>query len=186
MDKLNLKNHFLIAHDTEINNPFYRAVVYVCEHNADGAMGFVINRNAGIALDVIFESMEIQLTGSPLMHKPVLLGGPLQEATGFILHSKCQDWNSTISVSDKICVTTSKDILQDMVNQTGPTQLEMVLGYSGWAPGQLEQELQNNCWLSCPAQENIIFEIPIEQRWNAAIRSLGIDPSQLVSDVGHA
>lgn len=186
MDKINLQNQFLIAQSTDVLNPFHRTVIYVCEHNPEGAMGLVINRPTGLNLSEVFTSMEIVIENYSIATEPVLAGGPMQENVGFVLHSQHGSWNSSLNVSPEFTVTTSKDILHDIAEHDTLSNHLVFLGYSGWAANQLEQEIQNNVWLTCPAQANILFSTPIEARWEAAIRSLGIEPSQLVNAVGHA
>lgn len=186
MNSLNLKNHFLIAQEAENNSPFYRTVIYICEHNTDGAMGFVLNRSSSLFLDEIFTSLEITIAGDQLAGKPVLLGGPCQETTGFILHKSQGEWSSSFEVGDEITVTTSQDILKAMANNTAPEPYQMILGYSGWDANQLEHELEKGYWLTCPADADIVFNLPLAERYDAAIRLLGIDPIQLVSEAGHA
>lgn len=186
MNHLNLQNQLLIAQDKDNHGAFHRTVIYICEHNVQGAMGFVINRSAGIELETVFESMEIQIAIAKPPSFPVLAGGPLQEAVGFVLHDTPYTWESSLVVSDTISITTSKDILQAMAKQQGPKNSQMILGYSSWSQGQLEQELKNNYWLTCPADKDILFSLPLNQRWNAAVRSFGIEPNQLISESGHA
>lgn len=186
MDEINLQNQFLIAQNTDVNSPFHRTVIYVCEHTSQGAMGLVINRSTGLNLAEVFTSMEIVIDNYSIASEPVLAGGPVQENVGFVLHTPQHEWDSSLNVGDELTVTTSKDILQEMANKEGLSEQRIFLGYSGWAPNQLEQEISNNMWLTCPARAEIIFSTPIEQRWEAAIRSLGIDPLQLISIPGHA
>lgn len=186
MNKINLQNQFLIAQNTDIANPFHRTVIYVCEHTPQGAMGLVINRSTGLNLSEVFTSMEIVIDNYTVESEPVLAGGPLQENVGFVIHAQPGSWDSSLNVSPDITVTTSKDILYNIAEHDDLSNQLVILGYSGWEPNQLEHEIQNNAWLTCPAQANILFATPIEQRWNAAIRSLGIEPCQLVSTAGHA
>ena len=186
MNKINLQNQFLIAQNTDANNPFHRAVIYICEHTCEGAMGLVINRPTGLNLSEVFTSLEIVIDNYTMATEPVLAGGPVQENVGFVIHSEQGSWDSSLSISPEITVTTSQDILQNIAVDNALSNQLVILGYSGWAPNQLEQEIKSNAWLTCPATADILFSTPLESRWEAAIRSLGIEPSQLVNVVGHA
>lgn len=186
MNVTSLQNHFLIAHDNHPDDPFYKTVVYICQHNDSGTMGLVINRRCGLIATELFSALEIVLHDQSLQNKPVLCGGPVQEDVGFVIHTDEGQWESSFDINENVTVTTSKDIMQAIADAHGPKNSLFLLGYSGWEPHQLEQELERNVWLTCPASEEILFNTPIEQRWDAAIHSLGIDPSQLVHQTGHA
>lgn len=178
----NLRNHFLIALHGENDSLFHRSVIYICDHNAQGALGLVLNKPTGLHLTEIFQSLEIKVANPLLAKTPVFIGGPVQEEVGMVLHDGVLTWQSSVATSSLLNVTTSRDILFAMAEEKGPEKVFFSLGYSGWSPGQLEEEVARDFWLVCPAQEKIIFEVPIAQRWEAAIRSLGIEPSQLVSN----
>lgn len=182
-----LQNHFLIAMPT-LNDPYFeRSLMYVCEHNADGAMGLVINSPTQMTLKQLLEQADKDAqVEQDKAEQIILAGGPVSQERGFILHSPQSGWSSSILLSDDIMVTTSKDILGVLGNQHGPKRSLVTLGYAGWTAGQLEQELQDNAWLTVEADTHILFETPIHQRWQAAVNKLGVDVWQLAPDSGHA
>ena len=134
----------------------------------------------------IFEQLEIELPGGPLGERQVLRGGPMQTDRGFVVHRAGGEWDSTLKVSDKIHVTTSRDILAAMARGDGPMEAIVALGYAGWDGGQLEDEIKANAWLSAPADAGIIFDLPFESRWHAAARLLGVELSRISSISGNA
>lgn len=179
-----LKDHFLIAMP-ELKDPaFDRSVTYICSHDGNGAMGIVINNPTDLNLSEVLEQLEI--TGPHGHDKTVLLGGPVHQDHGFILHQEQGDWRSTLSVTDDIHVSTSKDILTSLAEGTGPNQYIIALGYAGWEAGQLEQELLDNTWLTVEADKEVIFNIPEKEIYQSALKLLGIDESFLSSEAGHA
>jgi putative transcriptional regulator len=182
----NLTNHFLIAMPGLQDPNFCRTVTYLCEHNAQGAMGIVVNRQMDIQLGDILEQMQITCTELTQPQQPVYIGGPVSLDRGFVLHSSGSRWNSTLEITTKISITTSQDILEAMACGRGPARTLVALGYAGWSPGQLEKELSANAWLSGPADPAIIFDLPVEQRWHAAARLLGVNLDTLSSEAGHA
>lgn len=182
----NLTGHFLIAMPSLNDGFFNQTVTYICEHNETGSFGIIINQETDITLNQIASEMKLETTVDYNKDKSVYIGGPVDQGRGFILHRPAGDWQSSITVKNDVALTTSKDILQAIVNNEGPEDCIVALGYAGWAPGQLESEMANNTWLSCPADEQIIFNTPVEKRWEAAANLLGIDLSLLSSDAGHA
>ncbi len=185
-DASNLTDHFLIAMPGLDDPNFSRTVTYICEHNERGAMGIVVNRPIGLELGDILVQMDIADVAEPVRRLPVYLGGPVQPERGFVLHPHDRLWGSTLQVSNEISVTTSRDILEAMAAGQGPQHALVALGYAGWGEGQLESELSANTWLSSRADPQIIFELPLEQRWQAAASLLGIDLSLISGDAGHA
>lgn len=179
-----LKNQLLIAMPNLDDGNFSRTVTYICEHNEQGAMGIVLNRPSELRLSDIFEHMNID-TSSDSRQK-VFIGGPVEEDRGFVLHSHTDNWASTMQITENISISTSKDILEAMAKGDGPQKTFVALGYAGWAAGQLEQEIQNNAWLSGPSDEQIIFDTPSEQRWKAAAKRIGVDLTLLSQEAGHA
>lgn len=165
---------------------FFHSVTYICEHNEQGAMGIIINHPLDIALSDVLEHMDMAANKSTTADQPVYLGGPVQPERGFVLHEPLGKWDSMLAVTEAIGVTTSRDILQALNDGTGPGRNLVALGYAGWSAGQLEQELAENTWLTCPADSAIIFDTPIEKRWSAAAASLGIDLNALSDEIGHA
>ncbi len=181
----NLTNHFLIAMPGLQDPNFYHTVTYICEHNDHGAMGIVINRPMTIKLGEILEQMEILATPAAV-NRPVYVGGPVQVDRGFVLHPSERRWDSTLEITPEISVTTSRDILEAMATVEGPNMSLVALGYAGWGSHQLEDEMAANAWLSGPADLDIIFERPAEERWEAAARLLGVGLNLMSGDAGHA
>ncbi|MFP4154989.1 MAG: YqgE/AlgH family protein [Halothiobacillaceae bacterium] len=185
-ETLDLTDHLLIAMPGMGDENFTHAVAYICEHNERGAMGLVINHPMELSMGEIFDHMEITCTIESIRSRPVFSGGPVQVERGFVLHTPNGDWDSSMSITDEIGLTTSRDILQAMAEGAGPGLSLIALGYAGWGEGQLEREIQENVWLSTPATREILFDIPVEQRWQAAAGALGIDINLLTSEAGHA
>lgn len=188
---LNLSNHFLIAMPSMPEDPvFSGSVVYLCEHNAGGALGVIINKPTDMSIDTLLDRIDLELeimpNGVPLDRKPVMFGGPVQIERGFVLHAPVEHYSSMMTVSDDIVLTTSKDVLEAVAHGEGPKRILVTLGCAGWSPGQLEREIANNGWLTVRADPNIVFDLPIEQRFDAAMRLLGIDPLMLSGTAGHA
>ncbi len=181
-----LTGHFLIAMPSLNDSFFNQAVTYICEHDENGCFGIIINQPAGITLKQIISEMKIESGHRYDTTKPVFIGGPVEQGRGFILHRPVGQWQSSLQVNDSVALTTSKDILQAIANDEGPADSIVALGYAGWAAGQLEQEMVSNTWLSCPADEQIIFNTPAEKRWHAAADLIGVDLSLLSHDTGHA
>lgn len=178
------KNHFLIAMPALKDPSFEHSITYICSHDKNGAMGIVLNNPTDLDLSEVFEQLEIE---GPHGHgRPVLLGGPVHQDHGFILHKDKGDWRSTLSITDDLHVSTSKDILTSLANGTGPSNYKVALGYAGWESGQLEQELLDNTWITVEASEEIIFSTPENEMYQAALKLLGIDEMFLSSDAGHA
>jgi putative transcriptional regulator len=185
-DHVSLKNQFLIAMPGLADPNFSRTVTYVCEHGSHGAMGIVVNRPSELRLADVLEHMQIAEAIPHSGDQTVYVGGPVETERGFVLHSHTDSWDSTMEVTDEISITTSRDILEAMARGEGPARSLVALGYAGWGAGQLEDELQHNAWLSGPADPSIIFDLPVEQRWEAAARLLGVDLRLLSTDAGHA
>ncbi len=186
MSEFNLTNHFLIAMPAMTDPFFAKSLTYVCEHSEQGAMGIVVNRPISLTLSELFAQISMPLKPSELEDVLVHFGGPVQTDRGFVLHEAGGKWQSTLQVNDKIGLTTSKDILQAVGEGQGPRHLLVTLGYAGWSEGQLEQELADNAWLSVPADEHILFDLPAEEKLPAAMKLLGIDFATLSEEAGHA
>ena len=181
-----LINHFLIAMPQLDDPHFFHSVTYICQHNAEGALGVMINRPLNMRLQEVFEQLDIDNQDARLAEQPIYFGGPVQPDQGFVLHRPGQEWGGTLQISDEIALTTSSDILRDIAHHHGPGETLIALGYAGWGAGQLEQEMAQNAWLSVPANASIIFDLPFEQRWRAAASLLGIDLTLISGEVGHA
>ncbi|MBV7297825.1 YqgE/AlgH family protein [Enterovibrio paralichthyis] len=188
---MNLKNHFLVAMPGMVDDRFKHSVVYMCEHNEDGAMGLMINQPINISVEKMLEQIELDreqvvITHPVSLSQPVLFGGPVSEDRGFVLHKHKKLFGSSIQLSDDLTVTTSKDILSILGTNEEPEQFLVALGYAGWDAGQLEQELADNSWLTIEADPAVIFDTPINERWEKALKQIGIDAINLSSDIGHA
>ncbi|WP_420814628.1 YqgE/AlgH family protein [Oceanicoccus sagamiensis] len=181
-----LKDHFLIAMPSIGDGIFAHSITYICEHNEQGAMGIVINHPLDLSLDEIFEHLEIDNIQTPHSDQ-ILAGGPVHMDRGFVLHRNTEThWDSTISVSDQIALTTSQDILTAIAHDEGPSDSIVALGYAGWSEGQLESELADNAWLTAPADSDILFNTPIEHRAKAAAAKMGVDLALISPTAGHA
>ncbi|MFV0368675.1 MAG: YqgE/AlgH family protein [Hyphomicrobiaceae bacterium] len=193
-----LEGQLLIAMPRMIDRRFRRTVIYLCAHSDEGAMGLIINQEAdnidfadllerlGLADGedgiISFDEMSADLAS-----KPVHIGGPVETGRGFVLHSS--DYfvtNSTLPIRDGVCLTATLDILRAIATGEGPARMLLALGYAGWSPGQLESEIQANGWLHCPADHDLIFNTDNEAKYSRALAKIGIDPSHLVADAGHA
>jgi putative transcriptional regulator len=182
-----LRSHFLIAMPSMQDARFSHTVTYLCEHNAQGAMGIVINRPLDISFDDIFVHLDI--TDFAHHHdQRVLAGGPVQTDRGFVLHRRGDEkrWQSTLHVTPEISLTTSRDILDAIAHDDGPQDSLIALGYAGWGPGQLERELGANAWLTVPADPSVLFDVPSEKRAQMAAARLGINLDLLSGTCGNA
>lgn len=181
-----LANHFLIAMPSMLDPNFSRGVTLLCQHGEDGAMGILVNRVSDFTLGEVLGQMQIEARDPALASTPVLLGGPVQPERGFVLHDGGDRWDSSFRVSERLSITTSRDILVSMAEGDGPRHSVVALGYAGWTAGQLESELQENAWLTVPVDEAILFETPLERRWQAAARLVGVDLDRLAGYAGRA
>ena len=181
-----LANHFLIAVPALDDPNFARGVTLLCEHNEDGAMGLLVNRLSDYRLGEVLEQMEISTELPGIAEDTVLVGGPVLPDRGFVLHDGGDEWPSTMRVAPGLAVTTSREILAAMARGTGPRRHLVALGFASWSAGQLEQEIADNAWLTVPADQAIVFDTPLELRWQAAAKSLGVDLGQFAGYVGHA
>ncbi|MEK8024723.1 YqgE/AlgH family protein [Pseudaquabacterium rugosum] len=197
-DRINLTNQFLIAMPGMADDTFAGSVVYLCEHNEQGALGLVINKPTDITLEQLFEKIEVPLDVPALAVQPVFFGGPVQTERGFVLHESLTEadgasphphprpYNSTLSVPGGLVMTTSKDVLEALARGEGPARVLVTLGYSGWGAGQLEEEIGRNGWLTVDAAPEVIFDTPVDRRYDRALGLLGIDPRMLSAEAGHA
>jgi len=181
-----LNNQFLIAMPALEDPNFAQTVTLICEHSERGALGIVINRTLPMTLGEVFEQLGLDASRSRVNDQPVLQGGPVQTERGFVLHSPTGKWESSLPFSERMHLTTSRDILDALAAGEGPASAVIALGYAGWDAGQLEEEMARNAWLTVPADERVVFATPVDQRWQAAARLLGIDLFTLSSDAGHA
>lgn len=191
---MQLTDHFLIAMPSMLDPVFGGTVVYVCEHTDNGALGLIINKPTDLTLDVLFERLELKLEIEPGSEpgterrgpSSVLFGGPVQVERGFVLHAPHGSYSSTMQVNDQVVLTTSRDVLEAAAAGSGPARMTVTLGCAGWSAGQLEEEIARNGWLTVPADPAIIFDLPLQARFTAALKLLGIDPHMLSGQAGHA
>ncbi len=186
MKAVNLTNHFLIAMPAMQDPYFARSLTYICEHSEEGALGIIVNRPTDMTLGSLFEQIEIPLADDSVSGQPVYFGGPVQMDRGFVLHSPVGKWTSTMAMNEDLGLTTSKDILEAVSNGSGPGRFMLTLGYAGWGAGQLEEELAQNAWLTVPASTDVIFDLPVTERFEAAMGLLGINLMTLSDQAGHA
>jgi len=186
MSDFNLTGHFLIAMPAMQEGFFAGTLTYICEHNDNGALGIVVNRPISLTLGEMFDQINIPLHQPELEKMPVHFGGPVQTERGFVLHDTQEDWQSTLRINKKMALTTSRDILEAMGEGRGPGNVIVTLGYAGWDQGQLEHEITENTWLTVPASEHILFDLPPEERLAAAMALLGVSYASLADEAGHA
>jgi putative transcriptional regulator len=188
--RIDLTNQFLIAMPGMADETFAGTVVYLCEHTERGALGLVINKPIDIKLKNLFEKVELASPREPLAEQPVFFGGPVQTERGFVLHEPKGEgigsYNSTMEVPGGLSMTTSKDVLEAMAEGGGPSRVPITLGCSGWQAGQLEDEIGRNGWLTVDADPAVIFDTPVEKRYERAVSLLGFDPRMLSQEAGHA
>ena len=185
--QISLRNHFLVAMPGLHDPNFAHSVSYLCDHTSEGAMGIVINRPLDLSWHDIFDHLDIDDSHTRIGAESVLAGGPVQVDRGFVLHRPSHhEWESSLVVTSDIVLTTSLDIITALAAGEGPESSLMALGYAGWGAGQLEIELAANAWLAVPADPQILFELPYDQRAAAAARKLGVDLSLLSAEAGHA
>jgi putative transcriptional regulator len=200
---IDLKHHFLIAMPGLEDETFARSVIYMCEHSARGAMGLIINKPSDISMRLLFDKVELPLRREDLMQNPVGHGGPVQTERGFVLHDplhaafpdplstdkpkqEVSVYASTLTVPGGLEMTTSRDVLEALSSGAGPRRVLVTLGYSSWGEGQLESELGENTWLTVPASADVIFEVPMAERYDRALDLLGLKSWMLSPDAGHA
>lgn len=186
----NLVGQFLIAMPNQLGDAFERTVVYICEHNASGALGLVVNRSADVTISDVLTKLdvvdEMSIQYAAHASESVLVGGPVQTERGFVLHAPFHEYAATIKINDNVGLTSSRDILEDLARGQGPDKMLLALGYAGWGAGQLEAELARNAWLTVPADEHVLFETLPRERYQQAMRLLGFDAAMLSDQAGHA
>ena len=181
-----LANQMLIAMPTMDDPNFSRSVTYMCQHDAEGAMGIGVSRCANFRLIEVLEQMKISTALPEVAAQPVFLGGPVQNDRGFVLHEPCGDFLSSMRLRGGLCLTTSRDLLEAIAQGEGPRHYLVALGFSGWGEGQLEAEILQNSWLNAPVSRELMFSTPIEQRWQKAAALMGVNWHAVAGYVGHA
>ncbi len=186
MNANNLSNQYLLATPSIKDPLFASSMVYLCDHSEDGSMGMVVNHLSDQNLGDIFEQLNINCFNLNILETPVFIGGPVNLQQGFVLHTPPSHWEKTLQVSPHICLTSSKDILEAIANDEGPEHFLVLLGFSGWSAGQLEQELQSNSWLTAISSEQITFNKNIDAKWQMAFDTLGFNLEKLSPTTGNA
>jgi putative transcriptional regulator len=181
-----LSNHFLIAMPGMADPYFAKTLTLICEHSDKGAIGVVVNKPIDLTLASLFGEINIALEDAVLRETNVLFGGPVLMDRGFVLHQPLGEWSSTLKIDDELGLTTSKDILEAIAAGTGPSRVLVTLGYAGWGPGQLEDEVARNGWLSVDANVDVVFTLPPGERLGAAMALLGLNYGNLSDVAGHA
>jgi putative transcriptional regulator len=187
MDQLDFTNHFLIAMPSMVDSCFSSSIVYICQHNGHGALGLIVNKPIDMDIDDLFLTLGINTKKNRCRGHDVFFGGPVETEYGFIIHRYSRDWRSTIRLTSGMALTTSTDILESIAHGTeiGDFDALISLGCCGWAEGQLEKEIKMSAWLVVPAKAELMFQVPIEERYDSALSSLGIKPEQISIKTGH-
>ena len=186
-ESASLTGHFLIAMPGMGDPNFARGITFICQHNQDGAMGLIVNRLSDYRLGDVLQQMNMPCGRKAVAAAPVLVGGPVQPERGFVLHAAGQrEWESSYRINSELAVTTSRDILAAMADGDGPARVLVALGYAGWGAGQLEQELRENAWLTVQADDHVLFDTALDERWGAAVALVGVNPANLTSYSGRA
>lgn len=180
---MDLNQQILIALPDMQDNRFNKAVILICEHNEDGAMGLILNNPMEINTEQVFTDLELN---TPFQNHTVLNGGPLNKNCGFVIHNNNQSYSSSIKIQKDLTLTTSKDLLEEISNHKFTNKWQFILGYSGWTKDQLEAEMAENTWLTCPVNLDLIFNTPKELLWEKALSLIGINDYQSISGIAHA
>ncbi len=181
-----LTNQLLIAMPGMADPNFSTTVTLICEHNDDGALGIIINRPLNLKMSGLFEQLAVDNPDPDVAQSPVVAGGPVGTERGFVLHDNADTFENTVDVSGDIKLTLSRDVIDALASGHGPAKSLVAIGYAGWEPGQLEDEILANSWLNVPATPELVFDTPFEQRWDSAARTLGIDIASISPEAGHA
>lgn len=184
MSKQFLTHRCLIAPPDLADDFFAHTVVYIARHDEDGAQGIIINRPSGLQVKELLNDLDIE--ADHVRPHEVLQGGPLRPEAGFVLHTGQPTWHSSIAMGENLCITTSKDILDAIAQNQGVGRYQIALGYASWGKNQLEDEMNRGDWLICDSDMDLIFNLPYDDRWDAAYKKIGIDRSWLSSEIGHA
>ena len=184
-EPIDLSNQFLMAMPGMVDGEFAGTVIYLCEHGPKGALGLVINRPTDLSVAGLLEKIDLNLEIALPQNAAVYFGGPVHTDRGFVLHSPSGSFSSSIRLG-QLALTTSRDVLEAVARGNGPDKMLVTLGYAGWGAGQLESEIAQNAWLTVPANADVIFATPPEDRYAAALKLLGIDPAMLSGVAGHA
>ncbi|NCT56299.1 MAG: YqgE/AlgH family protein [Legionella sp.] len=182
---LALRNHLLAAMPVLHGTIFERSVVYVCEHQPEGAVGLMINRPLEYSLSFMFDQLHIKSDRSEQRHKPLLLGGPMQPERGFVIHRPCGNWRSSLVLDDDVTITTSNDIIRAIAQNHGPKDSLVALGFVAWGEKALDKEIEEQ-WLVCPYEPELLYEVPFDERWEKTAETIGVNVGHIMPGAGHA
>lgn len=190
-NRLDLTGQILIAMPAMQDPYFSKSVILICNHDEDGAMGMILNHPLKLNVGDLFEQLDMACEVEQQQARPVYFGGPVQVERGFVLHAPATEFNTTMGLSSTLAMTSSKDILEAAARDEAPQDMFIALGYTGWAAGQLEQEIQDNAWLTLPLTEDhqlhkLIFKLPSDDKLTWAMQQLGVDFATLSEVAGHA
>lgn len=185
--KLSLAGQFLVAMPQFENSTFSNSVIFICEHDEEGAMGLIVNKPASLEVQELFARTDIEPAQARMINQPVYCGGPVSSDRGFVLHSADRVWDSSLIINQQTALTTSLEVLQSIANgHDCPSNYLIALGCANWSPGQLENELSMNFWLTCPFDQQLLFSEPVQRRYQSTFSTMGFDPTAISSFVGHA
>ncbi len=182
---LSLRSHLLVAMPSLHGGYFERVVIYVCEHQPEGAVGLIINQPLQYPLSFMFDQLHIESGDAKQKNQPLLFGGPVQPERGFVIHRPFGHWRSSLLLSDDVTVTTSNDIIRAIASNKGPSDALVTLGFVAWGEGQLDEEIEDQ-WLVCPYQPELLYNTPFDKRWEKTAQSIGVDLNHLIGKAGHA
>ena len=185
-DGAHLDGQLLLAMPALADPNFYRSAVLICEHGDEGALGLIVNRPMQLELGAVLDQLDLNAVREDIARLPVYSGGPVEAQRGFVIHDAVDAFPDSLNLGNNLAVSGSSEILSAISECRGPARFMVALGYADWGPGQLESELRENAWLSVPASPELIFEIPVNERWRKAAIQIGIDPLQLSSESGQA
>lgn len=185
---MDLSSTILIATSKWNNTIYEKTLIFICEHHEQGSVGLICNRPTSFTLDYICEQLNVDSSASTHKDMPLLFGGPLQPERGFVLHEPKGNWRSSLVIDEKhVTLTTSNDIIKALATNKGPEKVMIALGYSGWEPTKLEEEIRDDLWLVAPFYPELLYEVPFAKRWHQAGLMLGVDMDQIISGrAGHA
>ncbi len=187
MDKaMSYRGYLLVAMPALQGGEFERSVIYVCEHQPEGAVGLIINQPLQYPLSFMFDQLQIKSDDAKQKNQPLLFGGPVQPERGFVIHRPFGQWRSSLLLGDDVTITTSNDIIRAIAENNGPDDVLVALGFVAWGEGQLDQEIERNQWLVCPYQAKLLYDVPFDERWEKAPQALGVNVNQLIGKAGHA
>jgi putative transcriptional regulator len=183
---LSLRGYLLVAMPSLRGGAFEQSVIYICEHQPEGAVGLIINQPMHYPLSFMFDQLQIESGDAKKKNQPLLFGGPVQPERGFVIHRPCGSWRSSLLLGDDVTVTTSNDIIRAIAENDGPADALVALGFVSWEAGQLEQEIETDQWMVCNYQSEILYDTPFEKRWEKTPESIGVNVNQLIGKAGHA